>query len=224
MTNSLEKCSVKQNCAHRYDCGWCEDYSDYQPYDIRIKSPRQLKKREKKVAERKIKKLADASKRGKANRRNGRAAERQVERLLNDIGLKAERTPLSGALKANNLIGNMKDKVAGDIRITINKEKTLRVECKRNIRSDAWYRLLDKGVIHIDGFCYGLRWQLFEYLVHGVLPDEQPVEVEDKRFKKLHSYFDQDDSDMVVVTKPYSQPLIFLREETYDFFKEEYCK
>lgn len=61
MTNSSEKCSVKQNCAHRYDCGWCEDYSDYQPYDIHIKSPRQLAKKEKKVAERKIKRLADAS-------------------------------------------------------------------------------------------------------------------------------------------------------------------
>ena len=37
-------------------------------------------------------------------------------------------------------------------------------------------------------------------------------------FKLLHKYFDQDDSDMVVVTRPYHEPLFFLKEDTYKLF------
>lgn len=212
----MKDCEVRSNCLKRYDCDWCKDYEEYTPIDKRIKSPRQLEKAEKKKAERRVKKISDASKRGKANRRNGRKAERDVEELLKKLGLDASRTPLSGALKTNHLIPQLKDHVSGDIRIQY-KDKELVVECKRNIHSDRWYKLLDEGVLHIEGFCYGLREELFEYLVNGVSPGEAAT-VPDKGFKMLHKYFDQDDSDMVVVTRPYHKPLFFLKEGTYKLF------
>lgn len=209
-------CEVRDNCLRRYDCDWCRDYDEYVPVDRSIKSPRQLAKKEEKKKERKVKKLSNASKRGKANRRNGRKAERDVENLLKDMGLDAQRTPMSGALKAAHLIPQLKDHVSGDIRIQF-KGKELIVECKRNIRSDRWYNLLDTGIVHIKGFCYGLRKDLFEYLVNGLL-DGEVHDIPDSRFKLLHKYFDQDNSDMVVVTRPYHEPLFFLKEDTYKLF------
>ena len=143
-----EDCEVSSNCMKSYDCDWCKDYNEYSPVNRNILSPAQKKKREKKKAERKIKKLSSASKRGKANRRNGRAAERQVEDLLNNLGLNAKRTPMSGALKAGNLIYGLQSKISGDIRIDY-KGNNLIVECKRNIHADSWWKLLDEGVIHI---------------------------------------------------------------------------
>lgn len=213
----MKDCEVKTNCLHRYDCDWCKDYEEYSPIDITIKSPRQLLVKERKKKERKIKKVSNASKRGRANRRNGRKAEREIENILNDMGLEASRTPLSGALKSSGLLPFFKSKLSGDIRIKY-KEKELIVECKRNIHSDAWYKLLDSGVVHIKGFCYGLRKDLFEYLVNEINVDKI-IEVEDTRFKKLHSYFDQDNSQIVVVTKPYHEPLFFLTEDTYKLFR-----
>lgn len=215
----METCEVRENCLKRYDCDWCEDYNEYTPIDRRIKSPRQFRNAQKRKEARKVKKISDASKRGRANRRNGRKAERDVENLLKDMGLDASRTPMSGALKTNHLIPQLKDHISGDIRIQY-KGHELVVECKRNIRSDRWYKLLDEGVIHIKGFCYGFRKDLFEYLVNGVTEGEI-TEVEDTRFKLLHTYFNQDNSDIVVVTRPWHEPLFFLREETYSLFKGE---
>ena len=209
-------CPVKSNCLRRYDCDWCKNYDEYTPINRAIKSPRQLEKSEKKKKERKVKKISDASKRGRSNRRNGRRAEREIENLLKDLGLDAARTPLSGALKTGHLIPQLKDHISGDIRIQY-KDKELVVECKRNIHSDSWYKLLDDGVVHIDNFCYGLRKELFEYLVNGVL-DVTPEHIPDNKFKMLHKYFNQDDSDIVVVTRPYHDPLFFLKEDTYKLF------
>lgn len=212
----MNKCEVFDNCLKRYDCDWCRDYEEYTPINLSIKSPRQLKNKEKKKKERKVKKISDAHKRGKSNRRNGRRAEREVENMLKDMGLNASRTPLSGALKTGHLIPQLKDHVSGDIRIQY-KDKELIVECKRNIRSDSWYKLLETGVVHIDGFCYGLRKEVFEYLLNGLLEIEPEV-LPDTKFKLLHKYFDQDDSDIVVVTRPYREPLFFLKEDTYKLF------
>jgi hypothetical protein len=216
----LHDCIVFTNCLKRYDCDWCKEYEEYAPIDKSIKSPKQIEQGEIRKKERKIKKVGDASKRGRSNRRNGRKAEREVESMLKDMGLDASRTPMSGALKANGLLPFLKDKLSGDIRIHIDDNELI-VECKRNIHSDAWYKLLDEGVIHISGFCYGLRKELFEYLVNGVLPDEC-IEVEDKRFKKLHSYFNQDDSNIVVVTRPYREPLFFIREDTFKLLRGKF--
>jgi hypothetical protein len=209
----MNNCLVKDNCLCSFDCDWCKNYEEYVPINKSILSPLQVKNKEERKEKRKIKKISDASKRGRANRRNGRRAEKEIEDILNELGLHAIRTPMSGALKCNNLVQELKSHVAGDIRIML-EDRELIVECKRNIHSDSWYKLLNEGVIYIEGFCYGLRKQLFEYLVNGVLPEEHIV-VKDKKFKKLHDYFDQDNSDIVVVTKPYSEPLFFLKPETF---------
>ena len=207
-------CPVKANCLKSYDCDWCRDYEEYTPINRSIKSPRQLRIKEKRKKEHKVKKVSDASKRGRSNRRNGRRAEKEVENLLIDMGLDAKRTPMSGALKTSHLLPQLKDHVSGDIRIQYKGEELI-VECKRNLRSDSWYKMLEQGVVHIDGFCYGLRKDLFEYLINGVPIGEEHT-IPDKRFKLLHKYFEQDDSDMVVITRPYHEPLFFLKEETYE--------
>lgn len=213
----MTDCLVRDNCLKRYDCDWCRNYEEYTPQDRSIISPRQALARKKRKEEAKAKKVSDPSKRGRANRRNGHKAEREVENLLKDMGLEASRTPLSGALKSSGLLPFFKSKLSGDIRVKY-KDKELVVECKRDINTNAWYKLLDRGVVDIKGFCYGLRKELFEYLINGVHVGSI-VEVEDKRFKKLHKYFDQDKSNIVVVTRPYHEPLFFLTEETYKLFR-----
>lgn len=212
----MNKCEVYENCLKRYDCDWCKDYEEYTPINRSIKSPRQVERSKKKKKERKVKKISDAHKRGKSNRRNGRRAEREVENLLKEMGLDASRTPLSGALKTGHLIPQLKDHVSGDIRIQY-QNRELVVECKRNIHSDSWYKLLESGVVHIEGFCYGLRKEVFEYLLNGLLEVEPDV-IPDNKYKLLHKYFDQDNSDIVVVTRPYHEPLFFLKEDVYKMF------
>lgn len=210
------KCEVSSNCLKSYDCDWCKNYEQYSPIDRTILSPRQRESREKRKSERRVKKISSASKRGRANRRNGRAAEKQIEELLCGMGLDAKRTPMSGALKASNLIYGLQSKVSGDIRLNYEGQNLI-VECKRNINSDSWYKLLEHGVVHIKGFCYGLRKELFEYLANGVRVGTV-LEIEDKRFKMLHKYFEQDNSDIVIVTRPYREPLFFLKENIYKLF------
>ena len=212
----MDECEVRSNCRKSYDCDWCDYYSEYSPININIKCKRQIENAKIRREQRKVKRISDASKRGRSNRRNGRKAERDVENLLNELGLDASRTPMSGALKTANLIPQLKDHVSGDIRIKY-LDKELIVECKRNIHSDSWYKLTEKGLIHIDGFCYGLTKELFEYLVNGLLSGEC-IDIPDNKFKMLHKYFDQDNSDIVVVTRPWHDPLFFLKEKTFELF------
>lgn len=199
-------------------CWMCDNYGLYIPKDVSILSPRQEERRIQKKLDKKVKKQSTASKRGKSNRRNGRAAERELVKWLEKIGLDAKLVPLSGALKGNNVlkalgIGGIEDKMKGDIKVVIHgKEYT--IESKRNINSDSWYKKAEEGIIHIIGFAYLVRQDLFSALINGV---EVKVvkEVPDKGFKKAHHYFDQDDSDIVVISRPYCDKLFFVKEKVY---------
>lgn len=200
-------------------CWCCDDYGLYQPKDYSILSPRQEENRIEKALQKKVKKQSSASKRGKSNRRNGRVAERELVKWLEKRGLEANLVPMSGALKSANIIkalanDEMVEKMRGDIKLTINGE-TYTVESKRNVNSDSWYKKAEKGVIHINTLAYLMREDLFMATVNGV---DIPVSevIEDKGFKKIHEYFEQDDSDIVVISRPYCHRLFFVKEKTYE--------
>lgn len=200
-------------------CWCCDDYGLYQPKDYSILSPRQEENRIEKALQKKVKKQSSASKRGKSNRRNGRVAERELVKWFEKYGLEANLVPMSGALKSANIIkalanDEMVEKMRGDIKLTIDGE-TYTVESKRNVNSDSWYKKAEKGVIHINTLAYLMREDLFMATVNGV---DIPVSevIEDKGFKKIHEYFEQDDSDIVVISRPYCHRLFFVKEKVYE--------
>lgn len=200
-------------------CWCCDDYGLYQPKDYSILSPRQEENRIEKALQKKVKKQSSTSKRGKSNRRNGRVAERELVKWLEKRGLEANLVPMSGALKSANIIkalanDEMVEKMRGDIKLTINGE-TYTVESKRNVNSDSWYKKAEKGIVHINTLAYLMREDLFMATVNGVdLPVSEVIE--DKGFKKIHEYFEQDDSDIVVISRPYCHRLFFVKEKTYE--------
>lgn len=197
----------------------CDNYGLYSPKDKTILSPRQEENRLARKLEKKVKKQTSASKRGKSNRRNGRNAERELVAWFEKIGLTSNLVPMSGALKSANIIkalanDEMVEKMRGDIKVEINGVKYT-VESKRNVNSDSWYKKAEDGIVHIKGFAYLMRQDLFHAFVNGV---DIPVasEVEDKGFKIIHTYFDQDNSDIVVISRPYCDRLFYLKEKTYE--------
>lgn len=200
-------------------CWCCDDYGLYQPKDYSILSPRQEENRIEKALQKKVKKQSSASKRGKSNRRNGRVAERELVKWLEKRGLEANLVPMSGALKSANIIkalanDEMVEKMRGDIKLIINGE-TYTVESKRNVNSDSWYKKAEKGIVHINTLAYLMREDLFMATVNGVdLPISEVIE--DKGFKKIHEYFEQDDSDIVVISRPYCHRLFFVKEKIYE--------
>lgn len=107
----------------------CENYSLYIPEDKKILSPAQIQKREERKAEKARLKASEASKKGKKSKRKGYTGEREIVQLLNKYGIKAERVPLSGALKG---------KLSGDVDCTI-KGESKKIEVKR--RKDGFKEL-----------------------------------------------------------------------------------
>ena len=199
-------------------CWICDNYGLYSPKDKSILSPRQEENKLTKKLEKKVKKQTSASKRGKSNRRNGRNAERELVAWLEKIGVEANLVPMSGALKSANIIkalanDEMVEKMRGDIKVQI-KGNTYTIESKRNVNSDSWYKKAEQGVIYIKGFAYLLRQDLFHAFVNDV-ELEIADEVDDKGFKIVHSYFEQDNSDIVVISRPYCDRLFFIKEQVY---------
>lgn len=208
MKGSGTECSVRENCRNKWECWQCSEYRLYSPIDKRILSPSVLEKRALRKKERKAKKYTDPVKRGRSNRRNGRRAEKEVLKFLQKIGLDAAQVPMSGSLKATGMLPQLVDKMAGDITLTVG-EHSLRVECKRNQNNNRWFDLADKGVC-IDGFCYILNEEMFTNFLHGNVHVGDFEVMKDTGFKQVHKYFEQDNSDLVVVTKPYVRPIYFI--------------
>ena len=130
------------------------------------------------------------------------------------MGLNVGRTPLSGALKAAGLLEVLKDHLAGDIHLTLRDGTELVIECKCSIKLDSWYKMLARGPVDIKGFCYGLPEEDFRALLFGHLP--KCDKLDDYKFKRLHKFFEQDNSDIVIVIKPYNHPLFFLTQKALD--------
>lgn len=205
------------------NCWYCEAYNQYQPIDKKIASLAQIEKRKKRKQERKVKKISDASKRGKANRRNGRQAERDLVKYLVGLGLDARLVPASGAFKNTNVIKALEGtefmkRMTGDIKLHW-KDDIYTIESKRDSQTDSLYKKIENGAIHIKGFAYFLSQTHFEYVLNK-LDIGSMQEVEDKGYKKIHKYFEQDNSDIVVISRPYHERLFFLTETMYKVVSE----
>lgn len=219
----MTKCKVQSNCKVPKDsCWYCDNYNLYQPKNPSILSPRQEDdKLERKLAK-KSKKQTTASKRGKANRRNGRKAENDLLKYLESQHLNVHAVPASGAFKLTNAIKGYGDseiarRMSGDLKWDIG-DNIYTIESKRDVNTDGLYKKAEEGPILFKGFAYMLRQDLFEALINSVNFGE-PIVKEPKGLKKIQKYFEQDNSDMVVISRPYLPRLFFIKEELYDTIK-----
>ncbi|MDT8900900.1 hypothetical protein [Anaeroselena agilis] len=163
---------------------------------MRVKEERKQAKKEKKQT--------SASKRGRANRNAGKRAEKGLENLLTSWGYECRRVPLSGALKGLNLVGCLDDKLSGDLRLTVGG-KEFKIESKKRADLNTYYRMVEEtGPFVIDGFCIVMGEQNFEFLLNGARLSPDTV-LPDKRFKRLHDWFDQDGSDIVAMKSNHRQ-------------------
>ena len=98
----MHECEVRGNCKSydRGDCWYCEDYSLYWPEDKRILCKRQIRERKERRVARKRQKQSATTRKARRSKRKGYEGEKEVEALLQKYGIKAERVPLSGALKS----------------------------------------------------------------------------------------------------------------------------
>jgi len=116
------ECEVVENCKSyvRGDCWHCEDYSLYWPEDKNILCRRQIREKKERKLARKLQKQSVATRKARRSKKKGYEGEREVVTLLDKYGIKAERVPLSGALKSQ--------KYSCDIHIP---EVDKRIEVKR---------------------------------------------------------------------------------------------
>ena len=168
----MNNCDVAGNCNHRYECDFCSNYSDYLPIDKKIKSRRQIVAKQLAKETKKEKKSSDASKRGKANKRNGRLSESELKRLLLSWGLQCDKVPLSGALKSSFTVSingvDTQIKFDSDLWVNI-RDKQYRIENKRRMNINKFYKLVNNGdVVHIEGFCYIMAEDIFRSLLTNV--------------------------------------------------------
>lgn len=202
----MSKCEVKDNCKNIGWCDDCDNYNKYNPEKTKILSPRQVEARAKRKEDKKAKRLTDASKRAKANRAAGRRAEITLEKLLQSWGFECSRVPMSGILKGCMLVGVPDDIFAGDLRIKIN-DKYRRIECKKRTNFNTLYRYVEHEVLHIEDFCYVMSEPDFYRLItQEIIGDTN--DTPDTKFKSLHGFFNQDNSDIVAM-KSNNKPFIF---------------
>ena len=55
----------------------------------------------------------------------------------------------------------------GDVILRL-ADNDYRIEVKRKQDAGRWYALINKGCVHIDGFCYFMTQAQFAELIHGI--------------------------------------------------------
>ena len=152
--------------------------------------------------------------RGKAARRNGISMEKKLVELIDGWGFDIKRVPMSGSLKMVKGLEEFK----GDVVLRL-ADNDYRIEVKRKQDAGRWYALVNKGCVHIDGFCYFMTQAQFAELIHGIDFGIVSV-VPDVKFKRLHGFFDQDDADIVVVGRPYCNFIFAVTEKAFENIKK----
>ena len=144
--------------------------------------------------------MNEASKRGRANKRTGGNSERRLENLLKSWGLWCKRVPLSGALKKEGFESDLHVSVYGRVRKLENK--------RRKAGFERFYELVADGkAVVIEGFCAMVSQELFYDLINAKKP-RAVITIEDKQFKGLRGFFEQDNADIVTMVSP-RKPFIF---------------
>jgi hypothetical protein len=149
------------------------------------------------------------SKIGKSARLAGKRAERELEKLLLSWGLEVSRVAMSGALKDTNLVGD-KGLYKGDLKLMVGN-KIYDIESKRHANIKAYY---DRKNQHIENFCVIV--DEIDFLRHMNLEELELYLQPDKRLKRLHGFFEQDDSDIVAMKVNYKPWLFAVKEDTWE--------
>jgi hypothetical protein len=205
------KCSVYENCLKNWNCDWCDNYNEYTPKIKKILSPRQEEERARRKNERHKRRNSDPSKRGKANRKAGKRAEKSLEALFKSWSIPCSRVPMSGALKGTQLVGVPDDIFSGDLRIIIN-DKPRRIESKSRSNFDKFYKMTEGGVIRYEDSYFLMPEKDFSILLScGKLGEYQIIHKEPT--KALHSFFNQDNSDIVALKMNYLPWIFAVKEE-----------
>lgn len=138
---------------------------------------------------------------GKKNRATGKYAENKLFALFNDWNIPIDKTFASGSKK--ELAKEFGDKFSGDFNIQGLLNHNIKIENKKKQYSSfkRFYELTEKGICHIHGFCYLIPQAIFEEIIlHKTM--HSSIDVEDKQFKVLHNFFNQDNADIVSLISP----------------------
>lgn len=141
-------------------------------------------------------------KQGKRNRNTGRYAEKLFQKWCDEHNLKATATVMSGKHKElANTVGTKKYLFSGDFHIENLTKERLKVEVKKRqfdlVRK--YYAATKFGdVVHIKGFCYVLSADNLIAITQG-RTNFNEVQIEDTKHALLHSFFEQDNADIVAI-------------------------
>lgn len=132
----MTECEVRENCKNydRGDCWHCRDYSLYWPEDKRILCERQIRERKERRLARKLKQESIVTRKARRSKSKGREGENEVVKLLAKYGIKAERVPLSGALKTEKYSCDVR--LANGKRIEVKRRKTGMKTIKKWLEED----------------------------------------------------------------------------------------
>ncbi len=153
-------------------------------------------------------------KQGKTNRNTGRYAEKLFQKWCESRGIMVSATVMSGKHKElANQVTSKKYMFSGDFHIEGLTSKRLKVEVKKRQLAllQKYYAATKFGdVCHIQGFCFVVSGEMFTEIVcrHK---DFNYVPIDDIKHALLHSFFDQDNADIVaMIAKDGSRYLDFV--------------
>lgn len=207
------ECTVRKNCHHAYCCDFCQPgYRDYQPINVHILSPAQLERREGRKASAKEKKKSEASKRGKRNRQSGKRAEKELFDWMEKQGFDVRRVALSGALAGKNLVGGAKS-YDGDLHWNIFDEEHI-IESKYGMQAEFIYKNTS-GLLPCFIGEYAAAFDVYD-LFMWLSGKEAILNMVPDTNKALHTFFEQDNSDVVVCKLPNKERIFLVKKEVYD--------
>lgn len=142
---------------------------------------------------------------GKKNRSTGYYAEKKLLKLFTDWNIPISQTMASGRLK--NVTNKVKQKYlfSGDFYCdNLIKGKRLKIENKKRVYSifKRYYTLTDNQICHIENLCYLVNQDTLKQIIDGKEIVDKMISIEDKKFKMLHTFFEQDNADIVSMISP----------------------
>ena len=142
---------------------------------------------------------------GKKNRSTGYYAEKKLLKLFTDWNIPISQTVASGRLK--NVSNKVKQKYlfSGDFYCdNLVKGKRLKIENKKRVYSvfKRYYTLTENQIYHIKNLCYLVSQDTLKHIIDGKEIVDKITDNEDKQFKMLHTFFEQDNADIVSMISP----------------------
>lgn len=142
---------------------------------------------------------------GKKNRTTGYYAEKKLLKLFNDWNIPISQTVASGRLK--NITNKVKQKYlfTGDFYTdNLIKGQRLKIENKKRTYNifKRYYALTNNQICHIDNFCYLINQDTLKRIIDNQELVEEIINIDNKQCKMLHTFFEQDNADIVSMISP----------------------